>query len=645
MTAVVALLAAAGLLLGPGLVVGFAAQVRGLALAALAPALSMAALGLGALLAPLVGLRWSWWVVLGATGLAAVIAALVGHFFPLIAAPRKLPRWSRRQWAWVAGAGLGATVLAAGSELVGMGGRLGAILQRHDMVLHGNLVRLIRQTGDASPFHMDVNHFPSVGRAYYPAGVHALAALVPSGGDVYLALNAVTLVAETSLWTLGLIYLSRVVFPARASFAALAAVLSAVFQSTPSALLLQVPNGVGVALLPALLGWSVQVARLVKLRVGGVVGRAIVLAVGLVGVGLTHPIALFSYLALAAPVALYIVATLTVRGWRRGWRVATLACDLTLVGLGAIAAWAVLAVPEVRAVLDFEPWERGLNGLVALGGGLMDATSLFQIGPNPLVFFALVAGVVVTWRRRSHRWLVGSLVILDLIYAAAATGFGALSFVTGFWYGDRARLGLLVTIVAVPLACVGLDWARGVLWPKAGQGGRALRRGVAALAVVSLAGTGVLVGLRPHRFATQGFEVVSDAARPRFFDAAELAMVRRLPDRLEPGKLVLGDPNNGSAMVYALTGQEVVFGHLTGPWNQDRRYLLEHFPEVLTDPEVCAIVDKLNVGYLYTDPVTYFDAQDYASLTAGFDPAAAGFELVDEGGGAQVWRITTCGGV
>ncbi|MDR1798519.1 MAG: hypothetical protein LBR19_01330 [Bifidobacteriaceae bacterium] len=645
-----ALLVAAALLWVPGLAVGYAAKVRGLAWVALAPALSLATLGLGALLAPLVGLTWSWWAVLAATALACVIAALVGYFFPLVAAPRQLPRWNRRQWAWVAGFGAAATGVAAGSVLAGMGWHLGTMWQRRDMVLHGNLVELIRQTGDASPFHMDLAHFPAVGRSYYPAAVHALAALVPGGAGSFASLNAVTLVAETAVWTVGLVHLSRVIFPARASFAALAAGLAVVFQATPSALQDMVPYGVGVALLPGLLGWSVQVARLVKQRVGGVVGRAIVLAVALVGVGLTHPIALFSYAALAAPVALYIVATLTVRGWRRGWRVATLACDATLVGLAAVAAIGVLAVPEVRSVLTFTPWEKSVNGLVALGGGLADATSLFQMAPNLLTAAALVVGVVVLLRRRSHRWLAGSLVILDLLYAAAAAGFTPLEPVTGLWYGDRARLGLLVTIVGVPLACLGLDWARQVLGigVRAPDGtprrGRPVRVAVAVVTALAVAQAGTLMALRPHQFKTKGFEVASTPDKPRFYGPEELAMIRRLPGELEPGQLVLGDPNNGSALVYALAGIEPVFGHVTGKWNQDRRYLLEHFPEVLTDPAVCEALDRLDVGYLYTDPVVYFDTTDFASLTQGLDPAAGGFELVDQGGGAAVWRITGCGG-
>jgi hypothetical protein len=57
---------------------------------------------------------------------------------------------------------------------------------------------------------------------------------------------------------------------------------------------------------------------------------------------------------------------------------------------------------------------------------------------------------------------------------------------------------------------------------------------------------------------------------------------------------------------------------------------------------VCQALGRLGVEYLYTDPVTYFNLDNYASLTARLD-LSHGFEPVDQGGGAAVYRITACG--
>jgi hypothetical protein len=405
-------------------------------------------------------------------------------------------------------------------------------------------------------------------------------------------------------------------------------------------MLIQIPNAVGIALLPALLGWSVQVARLIKLRSGGVVGRTLVLAVGLLGVSLIHPIALFSYVVLAAPIACYIVVTLVIRGWRRGWRLATAACVTVLIGLTVLAGLGVLSEPRVRSVLDFTPWEKALNPLVAIGGGLTDATSVFHRGPDLAALVFVVAGIVEVLRRRSHRWLVGSYVLLFALYAAAATGLPWLRFATGLWYGDRGRIGALITIVAIPLAAVGLRRVWRIVRPTASTSGL-VRAAVAAVAMVGLAGAAVVVTLRPSIYANQGFALASTPDRPRFFGSSELAMLHRL-DTAAPGDgLILGDPFNGSVMAYAVAGREVVFGTLAGPWTEDRRYLMEHFTQLGKDPGVCEALKRLHAEYYYADPQTYYNTRDFASMTAGL-VIDDRFEFVDRGGTASLWRITAC---
>jgi hypothetical protein len=592
------------------------------------------------------GIGWGWAAGLGAAVLAAAIARLAGRFFPLARAPRALPQWSRRQWLAVAGTGAAAAIGTAASALIGMGNPA-AILQRRDMAMHANLVQLIRQTGDANPFHMDVAHFPEVGDAYYPAGLHGIVGLIPQGIDLFAALNMVALVGTSVVWTVGIVYLMRVLFPASPKLAMTAAVASFVFQSTPSALVGPLSNALGVALLPALVGWSVQVARLVRLRAGGVVGRTLVLAVGLVGVSAVHPIALFSYVALAAPIASYIVVTLVARGWRRGWRVATAACVTVLTGLTVLAGAGVLSEPRVRAVMDFTPWEEPLNPWLALAGGLTDATSVFQKGPNLAALVFVMTGIVVVLRQRSHRWLVASYGLLFTLYALAATGVPWLRFVTGLWYGDRGRLGVLMTVAAIPLASLG---ARRVWQLVSGGTHDAARpaprsplvRPVAAgAALIGVLGGLTMVALRPSIYAGQGFALASPPDQPRFFDADELAMIRRWGAGASGDGLILGDPFNGSVMAYAVAGREVVFGTLAGPWSKDRRYLMEHFTDLGRDPGVCEALGRLEVEFYYADSQTYYNTRDFASMTSGL-VLDDRFELLDRGGTASLWRITAC---
>ena len=714
-------------LLGPGVAMGWVVGVRGLALFALAPALSLAALGCGTVVAGWLDLPWGWPVAVGSVVLATAVAALVGWFFPFktvpgagywaatghqavggewrrhgtapVAAPgtkpepgalrvdagppdrlapspgsgkdsraRVLERWSRRQW-WVMGLTgvVSAAVILVGA-LVGMGG-LRAVPQGWDVVFHGNLVRFILDSQNASPLHAGVLNSPGAASAYYPSGVHGMASLVVIDGQVWPGLLALQLVAGSVIWVLGVAYLMRVLFPRRVSVAVIGVALSVIGQGQPLSLVGLIPNSVGVALLPALLGWSVQVARLISWRVGGVVGRTLVLAVATIGLAMAHPIAVFSYLLLAWPIAGYIVLTLALRGWRRGWRLATIVCSAGVGLLAGLAVLALFAVPEVKAVVTGGGWANRDSPLAGLALALGDSTSLFQVGPGALITLGLVTGVVLVLRRRQQRWLVASYAGALLVYVGCVANWVWLGPITGLWYADRTRLGPLLGLAAIPLAAQGLVWLGAVIVPKvkplaaatpawppevretphkatspAADGtsnpSGAVRVIVALVSLTCLVSSLSVMAQRPSRYGQYGFGW-STPTKARMFTAEELAMIRRLGPVLGAGA-VLGNPANGSAYVYALTGHPVVFPHLTGVWDQPRRYLLENLPLIGADPQVCAALDQLDARYLYYDPVTWGGAERYASLTEGLD-LTHGFELIDTGGTAAVYRITACG--
>jgi hypothetical protein len=155
---------------------------------------------------------------------------------------------------------------------------------------------------------------------------------------------------------------------------------------------------------------------------------------------------------------------------------------------------------------------------------------------------------------------------------------------------------------------------------------------------VGLVSTGIQWAARPARVAA-AFASDSTAAAPRFLSAGEVELAARLDGELDPAGAVLGDPFNGSAHLYALTGQPVVFPHLTGRWDADRLYVMEHLDRLDEDPEVCAALGRLGARYLYTDPVRYYDYAEYPGLARA---ETAGLRLVDSGGGASVYELTPC---
>ncbi len=80
-------------------------------------------------------------------------------------------------------------------------------------------------------------------------------------------------------------------------------------------------------------------------------------------------------------------------------------------------------------------------------------------------------------------------------------------------------------------------------------------------------------------------------------------MLERLSDELPQDSVVLGNPFNGSTLVYAIADREVVFPYYAGVWSEDAAYLGRHFAS--GGPEVCAAIDRLGVDYFYFDRQLY----------------------------------------
>jgi hypothetical protein len=375
----------------------------------------------------------------------------------------------------------------------------------------------------------------------------------------------------------------------------------------------------------------------------------------LAGACLAHPNLLFSYIAVAWPVALFVLRVATRRAWRRGWHVATVLgwCGLLLVT--GVMAVALMVLPVFQATFGYEGWEDPQGIGLALAGGLADATSLLLRGINPLWAVAVVTGAVTVLRSGRRRWLVMSWATVLLLYVLAATRAPGSAWLTGAWYGERQRLGVLITVTGSCLAGVGLIrvvkwWLGSAASVSAGGVVSQLRNRTAAwraALVAALAACGLLIGVlvldRPSRIADQGYRLISDQTEPRLVNAQEWTMIQRLAGRLEPDGVVLGNPANGSELLYATIGQPVVFPHLSGVWDDKQLLVAEHLDQVGSDPAVCRALDALSVRYIYADPVVYYDVSDFSALDQAIDRLPEGFvKPLATAGGATIYEIVGC---
>ncbi|WP_258723177.1 DUF6541 family protein [Cellulomonas sp. NS3] len=638
----------------PGLALGRVAGLRGLPLTASAPLLTTGVLAPAAVALAAVGVPWGPASAACVVALAVVCAALVRAWLarrygrgPVPPVPPGAPgggAGSRRAW-WLVLAVTTGTLGQVVPVALGLG-RPGRILTAHDAVAHAVMLRGVRDTGSASSLDVAGAHaLDGVSHSFYGAGWHGVAALLGTWPDASSVLNVAFVVPCALAWTLGVAALTQAVFPARPRAWCWAAVASAGGVALPLYLVLRpegmVANAFGVALVPALL------ALVTGRPPGGPVLRWGLVVVAGAGLVLVHPNA-------AASAGLVLTPWFVPRvvGWCRGRR------RRTVLVLGSLVLGAVTAAVLARAllagrtaaipVLGAEPeaplpaWEALL---LVLGG---DATEMGWASGMPVVL-AGVLGAVLVRRCREPRWLLVSAALMTAWFLAATSPWPYLTDVDRLWYGEPRRFAPVMAATLLPLAARGID-ALPSAWHalrrhRAGSGAataeapRALplagaRRLVPGAVLLLVAGVPAALGLvQLVRFSYTG------AGQSVVADDAELAMMHRLGDRLDPRGAVLGSSFSGAAHLYALHGQAVVPRDYATVEDDDLRYVRTHLEDLGADAALCDALDRLGVRYLYVDAHPWNVLPEHLELRTA---PARGARLLDSGGTASVYELSAC---
>ncbi len=622
------LLACAWLLL-PGWVALRLVGVRGSLVAALAPAASVAMLGAGAVLAQLLGLRWGWLAALGSAALGGALALVLGRVLP--AMPEAL-RWRR---GTVAAAAFGLALSVTPALLVSGGD---GYLQRWDAVFHLSALRLVDESGSASSLTLGALSYGDGRPAVYPAGWHALAALLPGSPTAVLVLAAAA--AASVAWVLGCGELAaeldrraRPDAPPRASVYAVGAVLAGLATATPMSLWIgwgHVPNAAGLAMVPASVALGLRITRD---RTGRGAGTA-ALAVALIGSALAHPNAALGTIVLLLPALVGVVVRrvrTALAAGRIGAAVATPVVAVAAVVLGVGA----LAMSPMAASVTGYTGSVTQSVATALWRTLVGSYSLWPSTTSTAIGVVALLGAVVALVRR--QWLVPAMLALVwLLYADAATG-GHLRL-AGLWYSSSARISVLASAVVVPLAAVTVVSATAVLRSRAPRVRPAAVAAVATVAVVALAVPSVSSTAR----RTSALFDTTLGHPPQFVTADELAMIRTLPGTLDGGS-ILGSPFSGAASAHGLVGVPVVFPVAGQVWSADQETIMEHLPQIAagTAPAaVCDALDRLDVRYLYQDSVPYQVDHRYEPLDT---VEIADADVLAEADTARVVRLPACG--
>lgn len=645
-----------GVLFVPGLCVGWVSRLRGIALLAVAPAITVSIVAVAALIAPLINMRWS----IVPVGIFALIVAAIAWVATKLLSPAGAAERPRTQtpikWLNVGGQTL-ALVAAAfliSRRLVVAFGRPEAFSQTFDNVFHLNAVRYILDTGSGSSITVS----GMTGGGFYPAAWHDLVALiaVTTGASIPVSVNVINLIVGSIVWPLGCILLAHKVLGERVAVSVAAGILSAAFGAFPLLLLdfgVLYPNFLGNALLPIAVALGIQALGLGWSSSRSAAVSWLLFAAVLPGLTLAHPSSTMALLAMLLPPLLILwfrgVVAIRRRSQHVALRLGGMAL-LLLLGLGAaVVLWKAIRPPEVAAFWPpIETTGRAIGEVLtssAIGRSVSWAVALLA-----------VAGLISVIRRRQQYWLIGMFVVIASLFVIVASfPFGSLrTFFTGVWYNDPPRLASLLPMVLLPFAVVGAvrGWDRWLEPQLRGLASRS-RRKTPLAASKPLAAVGAVAVICLLTLATQqanvreatnsaaaGYRLANDSP---LVSSDEMTLMNRLPAEVPQDAVLVGNPWNGSALAYAFTGRKLVQLHMLSELPSGAVELFTRLNTAKTDPTICPIVQKLHVGY-----VLDFGHQEVHGGDNGFrgldNLVASGVaSLVDSQGQAKIYKLTACG--
>ena len=619
----------------PGWLVVRALGSRGLEALAVSPAVSVGLIAAAATVAQRVGIPWGLLtlvvVTLVAFGVAWGVGLLVGRLpgrwkgaeVPTVTPARRLLGRPRPD---VVGA-IALGVLIALVTILPAIGRPDELVDSPDAVYHLNRIALFLDTGN----------FSIANPTFYPNGFHAWIAtsLLPGVAEVLPGTNVATVVLAAVVWPVGCVALVRHALGTSRLVTYAGGLASAAFVSFPTILLgwgVLWPNLMATALTPGALALMLQAAR--SRRVGQWLG----FAAALPGLALIQPNALVALVLFA----LVWFGSARVRAGLLGhlewWKVAR---DLAIVAAAVVLGLVVAPVVSARlASTQSYEWKDRVTIWTALvevvGGRLQIASVLWGV----LLLIALGIGWIVLRARAAlpvvAMWL--ACVVLYVMAASSTESWTAL--ITGYWYNDKVRLASLAAVPGVVLVAAAAPALRVLLSKLPPLRTRPTVAAALALAILPLS-TVVLDA------STRG-DLLSNFFRP---DAPQKVILsfeaqdslRQIAASIPEGQGVVGRPENGTPLMFALFGTNTLYRSIPIPTTGDEIVIGTGFNDLVHRRDVCEALARHDVRWAIDSPHVYWlDRPERSSGLKDLD-TVDGLQEVRTVGDYTLYKITGCG--
>ncbi len=634
----------------PGYGVLRALGIRGLVAWGAAPAMTAGMAGLGAVLLQWAGVPWS----LASFALSSLVAIVIAIGIsiglgtlrepPARVAGQRILKHKERGWlvaTWTLGGGILAAAMMAGMKSANQPA------QAWDSVYHVNAVWFIKDTGNGSSLGGLAPMYGDTIAPYYPSVWHALVAISPGFEFVTQAANSSSIVIGSFVWIGGLVALARVVWPGQALPIVLVPILASTYVTFPAIAVSMLgvwPYALSVACIPGTLALLISALRKdLGPRVHTAYGIGVLGASS--GVVLSHGSGLFSLAVLSIPLVSVLIARHGIRYWRRGHQAAVAITVISATAISVGLGWVILNSAPVASIVGYQRGGQS-SYLPGLGSLLIDHPLIYVYdvkAVNAASTLLMLAGVVLCLRTKHARWLIVALLATGaLTLLAAGPPDNPARVLAGFWYTQASRINQILLIPVLMLGAGGAAWlARSVArWR------RVPLTAAAAALVVALGG--LTFGFRWPMQTEVMASTYSNwpIAWGTMLEEDEIAMVDRAATLLPDDAVVLGEPTAGSPYLLARSGVQVVYPQLTPIAGSPERLLLaKKFDSWQYDPEVCEAVRTLGVTHVYADTLTFAEGGKWQEETAGLRRIRTdrpGFERVDSGGKASLWRFTGC---
>ncbi|WP_314416634.1 DUF6541 family protein [Rothia mucilaginosa] len=655
------LLFAVVLAFGPGYAMGWALRVPARLRVFYAPLLTFALVAVSAIVLGKTGIPWS---LISFVPVAAVLVATAAGLMWLVG--RRWPALASVSWpgndvpvAWpVVGAVLGGFLVLHMTEDMVYGPE--AFSQSLDNSFHMNAIRWIQEHGDASSLTLGAVSAADQQPTFYPAGWHDFVSLIYSttGTSIATATIVTVLLTASFVWPCSLVAFSLSIPKLRRLQALAIPAIIGGFAAFPGLLLrwgVLFPNLLGYALLPTFVALMAHLVQaLLRREFSVLLSLGLSALVGIAGLALVHPNAVVSAVVFALPMLLAGVVQVSRShelALRQKW-----VGSLLLVGvsIGCVGAWLVLR-PGASASNTWEPMLTEGEALYQfLFLGLENANQLRDtFNPSYLAGFLALWGAGYLLYKHRNLWLIASWVLIGYLWIIAATvprGDFRLLMV-GPWYTDHFRLAALVVFPSVILAGIGLGgFVEGLLtWivrrvPRTARLNVATAGlGVAAVLVLVLAGlTSRVPSVQETTLAvSKEYRVTPSSV---VLNQDEMNVINEIPKIVPKGDVIVNNPWDGSAYIYALADRHLTGYHFEFETSPKYSAIMHNLKNARTNPEVCREVNKYKAHwYVHLENQLNFgpDAQkNYDGLVA-----AIGTDVltpVYSSGPMTLYRISAC---